>query len=277
MRKKLKCKKVINNLLNKYRYSTILLNQLVKTDFKLRYQGSVLGYVWSLLKPLFLFLITYVVFVKILRVNFGVDNSGAYLLLGIVLYSFFAELTGGSIGAVVGKGDLLRKLNFPRYVVVLASCLSALINLILSLIIVAVFLVVGGLEIRLDVILVPLLLLQLFILGTGLAFFLSALFVKLRDVGHIWDVILQALFYASPILFPLALAPLWLQKILILSPLAQTIQDLRYLLVSPNTPTIDDVYGNEWVRIIPITITIIIAVLAALYFRRRSKYFAEEI
>lgn len=268
---------MIKTLFSRYRYSLILLNQLVKTDFKLRYQGSALGYVWSLLKPLFLFLITYVIFVKILKVNFGVENSGAYLLLGIVLYSFFAELTGGSIGAVVGKGDLLRKLNFPRYAVVLATCCSALINLLLSLTVVAIFIIIGGFSGGISALLFPLLLLEIFIFGAGLAFFLSAVFVKLRDIGHVWDVILQALFYATPILFPLALAPLWIQKILILSPLAQAIQDLRYILVSPQTPTIEDVYGTGLMRLVPIAISIFIAIFGALYFRKRSRFFAEEI
>lgn len=268
---------MINNLLARYRYSVILLNQLVKTDFKLRYQGSALGYLWSLLKPLFLFIITYVVFVKILKVDYGVPNSGAYLLLGIVLYSFFSELTGGSVGSVVGKGDLLRKLNFPRYVVVLSTCLSAVINMLLSLIIVGIFIIIGDLEVHADILMTPLLLVEIFIFGTGLAFFLSAVFVKLRDIGHIWDVVLQALFYATPILFPITLAPLWLQKILMLNPLAQAIQDLRYVLISHKSPTIHTVYGSDWVRLVPIGITLLIAVIAAFYFRKQSRFFAEEI
>jgi ABC-2 type transport system permease protein len=253
------------------------LKQLVKTDFKLRYQNSVLGYVWSLLKPLFLSLITYMVFVKILKVDYNVHNSGAYLLLGIVLYSFFSELTGGSVGSVVGKGDLLRKINFPRYAVVLASCLSAAINLSLNLIIVILFIIFGGLEVNLDILFAPLLIAEIFIFGTGLAFFLSAVFVKLRDIGHIWDVVLQALFYGTPILFPVAFAPLWLQKIIMLNPLAQAIQDLRYVLVSHNTVTMGNIYGSEYIRLVPILITLLIAVLGAMYFRKQSKYFAEEI
>ncbi len=268
---------MIKKLKNRYRYSTILLNQLVKTDFKLRYQNSVLGYLWSLLKPLFLFLIMYMVFVKVLNVDFGVKNSGAYLLLGLVIWSFFTEVTGGSVGAIVGKGDLLRKLSFPRYVIVLSTGFSALINLCLNLLIVGLFILIGGSDTSWKILLAPLIFAELFVFSLALGFFLSAAFVKLRDIGHIWDVIMQALFYITPIFFPITLAPLWAQKILILNPLAQIMQDLRYLLVSHHTTTINSVYGSSWSRLIPVIITLIMAFIASLYFRKKSKYFAEEI
>lgn len=269
--------KVIKKLQARYRYSVILLKQLVKTDFKLRYQNSFLGYLWSLLKPLFLFAIMYMVFVKIIGVDFGVKNSGSYLLFGLVIWSVFTEVTGGSVGSIVGKGDLLRKLNFPRYVIVLATAFSALINFTLNLGIVAIFIIIGGSDVGWSILLAPLVFLELFAFSLALAFFLSATYVRLRDIGHIWDVIMQALFYATPIFFPLTLAPLAIQKILILSPLAQSMQDLRYLIVSNDTTTIATVYGSGWVRIVPILITLIIVGFAAAYFRKRSRFFAEEI
>jgi len=262
----------------RYRYSIILLKQLVKTDFKLRYQGSLLGYLWSLLKPLFLFGILYIVFVKIVRVNYGVENSGGYLLLGIVLWSFFAELTSGSVTSIVGKGDLLRKINFPKGVIVLATGFSALVNLTLNLTIVAIFIIIGGSSINFGIFIVPLLLMQLFILSLGIGFFLSASYVRLRDISHIWEVIMQALFYLTPILFPVAFAPLWLQKILILNPLAQLVQDLRYILISHSTVTIDDVYiDRPYIRLVPVLITLLVFITSVYYFKSRSKYFAEEV
>ena len=128
-----------------------------------------------------------------------------------------------------------------------------------------------------SIIYAPLLFIELILFGTALAFFLSATYVRLRDIGHIWDVVSQALFYATPILFPLTLAPIWAQKIIMLNPLAQTIQDLRHVLVSDQTKTIATVYGNQWIRIVPVAICIIVFIFSALYFRGRSKYFAEEI
>ncbi len=262
----------------RFAYSKILLKQLVKTDFKLRYQGSVLGYTWSLLKPLFLFAILYVVFVKIVGVDYGVKNDGVYLLLGIVLWTFFAELTGGSVTSIVTKGDLLRKLNFPRYVIVLAVGFSAIINLMLNMCIVIVFLILGGAELNVSILLTPLLFLELFVFSLSIGFILCTAYVKFRDINHIWEVLMQALFYLTPILFPLSLAPFWLQKILILNPLAQIIQDIRYTLVSTSTTTIEDLYSNSILaRLIPLVIVAVTSVIALIYFKSRSKYFAEEI
>src|SRR4051812_41217082 len=117
----------------KYRYSTILLRQLVITDFKLRYKGSVLGYVWTLLRPLALFAILYTVFVYFLKIGSSTPHYAVYLLIGVVLWNYFIEVTNNGLSAIVGKGDLMRKLAFPRYVVVLAGSLSALINLSINL------------------------------------------------------------------------------------------------------------------------------------------------
>ncbi len=269
---------MIATIRQKYQYSAILLRQLVKTDFKLRYQNSFLGYLWSLLKPLMLFVIMYLIFVKVLNVDYGVKNSGAYLLLGLVLWTFFAELTGGSVGAVVGRGDLLRKLSFPKYVLVVAPAISALINMFINLVVVFVFMCIGGLEIHWNTLFAPLLIIELFVFSLAVGFFLSATYVRLRDIGYVWEVAMQILFYATPIFFPLTLAPQWAQKLLILNPLAQTIQDLRHTLISHDTTTIGTVYGgNEWVRAVPVGLTLVFIVLFSYYFKSLSKYFAEEI
>jgi len=269
----------VRQLKERYRYSIILLKQLVKTDFKLRYQNSFLGYLWSLLRPLALFVIMYVVFVRFLKVNYHVPHSAVYLLVGLVMWNYFGEVTSGSIGAIVGRGDLLRKLNFPKYTIVLAGSVSALINLAINLVVVGIFMVVQHVGIEMHILYVPLLILELFVFAIALAFFLSALFVKFRDVNYIWEVIMQAAFYATPIFYPLLAVPSGhhLRQIVMLNPLAQIIQDMRYCIVTNKTPTIAYAYNAGWVRAIPIAITILLAVIAGSYFRKRSKYFAEEI
>ena len=133
----------MQKIFQRYRYSRILLKQLVVTDFKLRYQGSVLGYAWSLLRPLALFVILYLVFGKVFRVGDAVSHFPVYLLVGIVFWNYFAEVTSGSVTSIVGKGDLLRKINFPKYVVVLAGSFSALINLFLNGVIIGLFLFIN--------------------------------------------------------------------------------------------------------------------------------------
>lgn len=270
----------MQKIIERYRYSVILLKQLVKTDFKLRYQNSVLGYLWSLLRPLFLFLILYIVFAHFLGVGKGVPNFPVYLLLGIVLWNYFTEITTGSVSSVVGKGDLIRKINFPKYIIVLASCASAFINLILNGIVIAVFMMLVGVDMGISAVLAVPLLLELTILAVGLAFFLSAVFVRLRDMGYVWEVVIQAAFYATPILYPVTLVLEKSEiaaKVLLLNPVAQIIQDMRHVLVTPESIVIGDLYHNIMYWLIPIGIVLMVAIGSALFFRSRSRYFAEEV
>lgn len=268
----------MHQLLKKYQYSSILLKQLVKTDFKLRYQGSSLGYVWSLLRPLLIFLILYIVFTKFLKVGNSIPYYPVYLLIGIVLWNYFVEVTSGSVGAIVGRGDLMRKINFPKYVIILAVSFSALINLLLNSVVIAIFMAINQVPITPIIFLVIPLIIELFILALGVAFLLSALFVRYRDISYIWEVITQAAFYATPILYPLSLVPHSVSKFMILNPVAQIIQDVRYVAVTPQTQTINFIFeGNKIIWAIPILITVLITVVAGLYFKARSKYFAEEV
>ncbi len=267
----------MKNLKNRYRYSIILLKQLVKSDFKIRYQNSILGYLWSLLRPLALFLILYIVFVKFLNVGRAVPHYPVYLLIGIVIWNYFVEVTVGSVAAIVSKGDILRKINFPKYVIIVASSISAVINLFLNLTVVAFFMALAQIVPSARIVWLPLLLLELFIFALAVSFFLSAAFVRYRDVTYIWDVFIQGAFYATPILYPINIIPVIAAKVLILNPVAQIIQDTRSIVVTDQTKTISDIYGNPAFRLIPICIVLVVAVISSLYFRSRSKYFAEEV
>ncbi|HSW80965.1 MAG TPA: ABC transporter permease [Candidatus Saccharimonas sp.] len=263
----------------KYRYSLILLRQLVITDLKLRYQGSWLGYLWSLLRPLAFFVILYIIFGKFVKTLPGIDHPALYLLLGVVVWNYFAEVTNLSVASIVGRGDLIRKINFPKYVIVLAGSFSALINLAISFVIVFVFMAATGVVPNIDALwFVPLLVIELFIFAIAVAFFLSAVYVRLRDVGYIWELFMQAAFYATPILYSLSFVTnATVQQGMMLNPIAQIIQDLRAVLITSKAPTIGSVFANEWVRLVPIIIVCAITLLAVWYFRRRSKHFAEDV
>lgn len=261
----------------RYRYSAILLRQLVVSDFKLRYQGSILGYMWSLLRPLAIFVILYIVFTRFLKIGEGIPHYPVYLLLGIVLWNFFIEVTTGSVGVIVDKGDLIRKINFPKYVIILAGSVAALINLFLNLLVVLLFMFINGVDFRLAGLFFPLLVLELFIFSLAIGFFLSAAFVRFRDIGYIWEVLTQAAFYATPILYPLSLVPVQYAKILILNPLAQIIQDSRYVLITDQTQTVGSLYSNELMRLVPLAIVGVSVVISVAYFRKRSRFFAEEV
>ena len=277
-------RRMTGKLISKYRYSWILLRELVKTDFKLRYQGSMLGMAWSVLKPLMLFAVMYVVFVRFLRFGAGISHFAVSLLLAQTLWAFFQEATSKGMQAIVGRGDLLRKLKFPKYIVVVSSTVSALINLVISLFVVLIFMIVNGVEFRPTILLFPLVVVELYIFALGIAFLLSTMFVRFRDIGHIWDVIMQAWFYATPIIYPLTqlINVGWLsvaKLVLMLNPIAQIIQDARYLVVTTQTETIWGLVGQQcWLlKLIPLLIIAIVLLVGVTVFRRRSPYFAEEL
>lgn len=255
-----------------------LIVELVRTDFKLRYQNSVLGYAWSLLRPLLLFCILYIVFVKFLKLGTEIPHFPVYLLLGIVLWNFFAETTSQSLGSIVGRGDLIRKIRIPRWIIVLSSSFSALINLFLNLGVVLIFMIINHVDPMRSALLFPLILLQIYLLSIGLSLFLAATFVKYRDMSYIWEVILQALFYLTPIIYPLSQIPkLSYQQVLMMNPMSTGIQDARYALISHQTIIPETVFGNSWMRLMPYGLTLIALIMGILVFRKEAKYFAENL
>lgn len=254
------------------------MSELVRTDFKLRYQGSVLGYAWSLLRPLLLFIILYVVFVKFLKIGSDIEHYPVYLLLGIVLWNFFAEMTSQSLTSIVGRGDLIRKIRIPRWMIVFSSSISALINLGLNLVVLVVLMVVNQVDVKETILWLPLILLEIYLFGLGVSLFLAAAFVKFRDVNYIWEVIMQAAFYLTPILYPLTvITNQSLQKLIILNPMAQAIQDARYSVVTHQTLTAHAIFDGGWFMLLPFVIVAVVLIGGLLYFKKEAKYFAENI
>lgn len=270
----------IQKIKQRYTYSVILLRQMVITDFKLRYQGSMLGYLWSLLRPLFLFVILYFVFANFLGLGDDIPHYPVYLLSGIVLWNFFAEITNNGVSAIVGRGDLIRKLNFPKYVIVLSGAFSALINLLLNTIVIAVFMYFNHVHVGWGTLLAPAYVFEIFLFALGIAFILSALFVRLRDINYIWEVLMQALFYAVPIIYPLSkVADKWpgLAQFMLMNPIAQAIQDIRYHAITSQTQTLSSMGHSTWVVLIPLVLVLVTFVGAIVYFKRRAPHFAEEV
>ncbi len=268
----------LKNLMSKE--NRALLSELVRTDFKLRYQGSVLGYAWSLLRPLFLFGILYVIFVKVLKSGGGIPHFPVYLLLGVVLWNFFLEMTTQSLGSIVGRGDLIRKIRIPRWTIVFSSSISALISLGLNLLVVAVAMVLNHVDFMRTILLLPFILLEVYVLALGVSLFLSAAFVKFRDINYIWEVLLQAGFYLTPILYSLSIVPnVTYQKILLLNPMAQAMQDARYIMIThdPRVITASRAFDGGWYALIPLLIVGLVLIGGVAYFRKESTHFAENI
>ena len=265
-----------------YKGNRVLLKELTKTDFKLRYQGSVLGYLWALLRPLMMFAILYIVFAKLLKFGGDIPHYPVYLLTGTTLWSFFTECTGQGIQAIVNRGELIRKICFPKYIVVVSATLTAVINLLINLVVVVIFALINGVVPSFTWLLVPFVVIELYLLALGISFLFGAVNVKFRDITSIWDVLTQALFYAVPIIYPISMVAstsTLAARVILTNPIAQIIQDIRYLLITPETITTwnfsDDTCFT--LKLIPPFLVIIILVWGSWYFRKKSKKFAEEI
>ena len=227
----------------------------------------------------------YVVFVKFLKFTDGTPTFPLVLLLGISLWNFFAEATNMGLTAIVGRGDILRKIHFPNYIVVVSSTIGALISFAINYVVVLLFALFTHVHFTWRVLLLPLNFIQLYIIALGLALLLSTMYVYFRDISHIWDVLQQVLFYAMPIIYPLSMVignnslrgyGLLIAKIQLLNPIAQVIQDIRHNLIAPETqPTIWTMTSNPLLRAVPIVLSILILVLGVYVFKRNNRKFAE--
>lgn len=260
----------------------VLLAELVKTDFKLRYQGSALGILWSVLKPLMIFVVMYFIFVKFLRItDSSIPNYAITLLLGLSLWGFFTEAVTLGMNSIVARGDLMRKINFPKYIVIISSMVSALISLSINLLVVLAFAIFAGVKFQWSVLLLPFNITLLFATAFGLALILSTLYVKFRDISHIWEVFMQILVYSMPIMYPISMVTkvsifgFSIAKIMMLNPIALAIQDIRHNLIAHETPTFWTLFENYWFVLIPILVTTLLVAFGLWYFNKNSKKFAE--
>ena len=258
---------------------------LARTEFKLRFYGSVLGYVWTLVRPLLLFGVLYVFFTKVGHVNDGTRPGekfyGAQLLGSIVLFTFFAEATGGAVRSVVDRENLVRKIHFPRLVIPLSVVLLALFNLGLNLIVVAIFALAAGVEPMLSWLELPLILGALIVCATGVAMLLSALFVHFRDIQPIWEVIQQILFYASPVIISIEtviarLSPTMLH-VYMLNPLAVIFQQFRHAMITNASPSAGQVLGSWAALGGALAIVLAIFVVGFMVFNRAAAQIAENL
>ena len=251
---------------------------LAATDFKLRFFGSVLGYLWTLVRPLMLFAVIYVVFTQVVKLGAGVKHYPVYLLTSIVLFTLFSETTSRGVTSLVDRENLLRKIRFPRLVIPLSVALSALFNLLANLVAVFVFVFASGITPRLEWLQLPLLVAVLVVLATGVAMLTSALFVRYRDIEPIWEVALQILFYASPILYVVTLIPDEFEsEMAAFNPIATILTQMRHALIDPDAPTIVDVLGGWPQLAIPLAIVAAVFALGLWVFMRETPRIAENL
>lgn len=269
------------SLMNEKRLN--LLKQLVLTEFKLRYQGSVIGHLWSLLKPLAMFSVLYVVFTQFLKIGNEVPHYPVFLLMGIVCWNFITESTNSGLNAIVARGDLLRKVNISKITIIMASSISALINLFINFGIIVVLMIILGVGFHSQVWLVALLIFELLALCLGIALILSAIFVRFRDIAPIWEIILQLMFYATPIIYPISTLatsvtlPETIKSILLLNPAAQIVQDMRAVLLPGSGAITPTSHFDGLLQFVPYILAFVPLLIGYFYFRRESKNFAENL
>ncbi len=259
-----------------------LTRTLAVTDFKLKFFGSVLGYLWQLVRPLMLFGVLYVVFVQFVRLGGeSIPHYPAVLLTGIVTFMFFAAATGGSVSAVLNREGLVRKIEFPRLVIPLTVVLVAYFDLLLNFVAVFIFIMANGVEPRWSWLeLIPLLM-ALGVFATGFAMLLSALYVRYRDVEPIWEVMLQVFFYASPILYPIELVAERggenVEHAMMLNPLAAILQQIRHAVIDPTAASAGEAAGGWVWMLIPAGIIVGVFALGFWVFNREAPRIAEEL
>jgi ABC-2 type transport system permease protein len=244
-------------------------------EFKLVYAGSVLGYIWTLARPLAMFGVIYLVFSHVLGIGAGVGNYPAVLLLNLMLFQFFADASGRAVRAMVSSEGVLRKMEFPRAVVPLSVVLTSVFTFSLNMVAVLAILFATGLEPLNTWILVPLLLLAILVFTTASCFALSTLFVQFRDVAQIWTVASLALFYASPVMYPAEQIPSDFRWMLIVNPLAPIFELMRKWAVDPSAPGVLEAAGGPWGWIGPGLAFLAVCVFAWLLFRRKVRTLAE--
>lgn len=249
---------------------------IASAEFKLKYAGAALGYVWSLAKPLGLFGMLYLVFGHLFRLGGGTGHYPLYLLLGIVLFTYLSDATTIGMKSIVDRSSLISKLSFPRLIIPLSVTLCSAITLGINLAAIAVFIAVNRVVPGVKWLLLAPLVLELFVVAFGMSLILSALYVRFRDVAPVWELVLQILFYASPIIYPVTLVPHWFASIAFLDPFVQIVQDARSIVIpSKASITAAAVYGSPLGELLPLGVALAVLAGGYLFFRSEEPFFAE--
>jgi len=285
-----------------------LAYNIARSEFKLKFFGSALGYIWQVMRPLLLFGVLYVFFVKIFKVDKATGAAahfyGAQLLGSIVLFTFFNEATAGAVRSVVERENIVRKIQFPRLAIPISVVLLALFNLALNLVVVMIFALISGARPMLGWLELPLIVALVAVLATGMAMLLSALFVRFRDIQPIWEVFSQILFYSSPVIIPVekvrealahgqrhvvvrdhvthivyrhVLLDHILYRIYLLNPLVTVFQQFRHAMINRATLSAGQALGSWAALLEPLVLVAALFVLGFWFFNREAPHIAEDL
>jgi ABC-2 type transport system permease protein len=264
-----------------------LAYNIARSEFKLKFFGSALGYLWQVVRPLLLFGVLYVFFVVVFEVNKAKGAAGHFygvqLLGSIVLFTCFGEATGGAVRSVVDRENLVRKIQFPRLAIPISVVLLALFNLGLNLVVVMLFALIEGVRPMLSWLELPLIILMLTVLTTGVAMLLSALFVRFRDISPIWEVASQILFYSSPVIIPAEAVreklggDSFLFHLYTLNPLVAIFQQFRHAMINKSVLSAGQIMGSWQALLAPLALVAAIIVVGFWVFNREAPHIAEDL
>jgi ABC-2 type transport system permease protein len=263
-----------------WRRSSDLLYLMAVNEFRRAYFNTALGYVWSVGRPLLTFGVLLVVFTKELHVGAGIAHYPVLLLMNIVLFGFFQEGTGTALPSIVSNEAIVRKTQFPRLVIPVASVLTAIFNLAINLVVVVVFLLAFGVSPQWTWFLLPVLLVLLTVITLAVAMILSSLYPRFRDLAVIWTVLSTALFYGTPVIYALGSGTRLshrLDRILALNPLSPIFELARKWIVDPRAPGPVAITDGYLRLLIPIVLYVGICVLAVWVFQREAPRIAEAL
>jgi len=247
------------------------------TEFKRTYFGTIFGYLWSIARPLMLFGVLLAVFTHVFRLGSLVPHYPVLLLFNIVLFGFFQEATTIAVTSVVTQEGIVRKTQFPRLVIPLAVVVTSLFNLGLNLVVVFVFLLAFGIDPMWTWLLLPVLIGGFFVLTTAVSMIVSSLYPRFRDLAIIWSVLSLALFYATPVLYPIEAAPETFRKIIMLNPITPMLQLGREWFIDPGAPDLAQLAGGGAVLLVPLALYVLICIVAVWVFDREAPRIAEEL
>jgi ABC-2 type transport system permease protein len=254
-----------------------LLYLISVTEFKKTYFGTVFGYVWSVLRPLLLFAVLLFVFTKIVRLGSGVPHYPVLLLMNVVLFGFFSEATTTAVMSVVNQESVVRKTQFPRLVIPLSVVMTSLFNLAVNLVVVLIFIAAFGVQPAWTWLLFPLIILVLFVFATAVSMLLASLYVRFRDTAIIWSVIASALFYATPVIYPIESIPERYRDLIMLNPLTAIFEQARKWIIDPSAPGAVSAAGG-WTHLLPgAAIFLGACAIGAWYFNREAPRIAEQL
>ncbi len=250
------------------KHALSLIREFTIVELKLKYQGSILGYFWSLLNPLLMLVTLYIVFSLIIK--FDIPHYQLYLLLGIIIWNFLSEATNGSMISLISKGGLIKKFNFPRETIIISSCLASFITFLLNFLLFFIFMLIFKVGFSYKILMLPIYFIQLFLLVLGFSFFLSTLYVKYRDIIYIWSFILLIGFFITPIIYPLEIIPFEYLRYYLLNPLARMVVDIRFVVLYNYIHDLEN-------YVITLATSIIIFVFGYYTFRKKKDSFVEDI